>query len=151
MWLGSATTDLPDPVKVYQGVGLKAALATPASCTRSAGKSSASPRRNIPGRSGRGIRTCTIFGKGCVWICCSCFGSASSSILACGKKKAVIPRTINPVAHRDSFRTKEQFMHEIADVNRDLAEQSKCFTGGTPSDGAKLLPSQIPQPTIKCQ
>ena len=40
-------------------------------------------------------------------------------------------------------------MHEIADVNRDLAEQSKCFTGGTPSDGAKLLPSQIPQPTIK--
>jgi len=28
----------------------------------------------------------TIFGKGCVWISCSCLGSARSSVLICGKK-----------------------------------------------------------------
>jgi len=28
-------------------------------------------------------------------------------------RKAVMPSTINPVAHRDSFRTKKQFTHEL--------------------------------------
>ena len=99
-------------VEVYQRAALKAALATPATCTRSAGKPRASPRRNISSRSGRGICACTIFGEGCVWICCSRFGSAGSSILACGKKG-------RNAQHNQSCRPprflshEEQFTHEL--------------------------------------
>ena len=116
-------------VEVYPSAGLKAALATPATCTRSAGRSSASPRRNIPGRSGRGTCPCSIFSKGCVWIGCSCLGSASSSVLASGQKRRY-------AKHDQSCRPprflshKEHFTHEFGDVNRDLAEQPKCPTGG---------------------
>jgi hypothetical protein len=127
MWLGSATADLPDQLKLNQRAALKATLATPATCTRSAGKSSASPRRNIPGRSGRGTRACSIFGKGCVWIGCSCLRSASCSVFACGKKGRY-------AEHDQSCRPPRLFSHEaqihtrIGDVNRDLAKQSKYFT-----------------------
>jgi hypothetical protein len=79
---------------------------------------------------------CSIFGKSCVWISRSCFGSVNSSILACDKKARY--------AEQSRFFSHKETIHaRIGDVNRDLAEQSKCFTGGTPSDGAKLLPSQI--------
>jgi hypothetical protein len=42
-------------------------------------------------------------------------------------RKAVMPSTINPVAHRDSFRTRNN-SRRIGDVNCDSAEQSKCLT-----------------------
>ena len=125
MWPGSATADLPDKLKLNQGATLKAVLATSAMCTRSAGKPSASPRRNISGRFGRGICACTIFGEGCVWIGCSCLGSANSSVFACGKKGRY-------AEHDQSCRPPRFFSHKetiharIGDVNRDIAEQSKC-------------------------
>jgi hypothetical protein len=42
-------------------------------------------------------------------------------------RKAVMPSTINPVAHQDSFRTRNN-SRRIGDVNCDSAEQSKCLT-----------------------
>src|SRR5258707_7965711 len=84
--LEPATADLPDQLKLNQRAALKCDLATPATCTSSTGKSTASPRRNVPCRSGRDVSACTIFGKRCVWISCSGLGSASSSIVTCGKK-----------------------------------------------------------------
>jgi hypothetical protein len=108
--------------EVYQGAGLKAALATPASCTRSAGKSSASPRRNVPSRSGRGTRACSIFGEGCVWICGSCFGSASSSVFTCGKqgRYAEHDQSFSPPRF---FSHKETIHAQVGDVNRDMSDQ----------------------------
>jgi hypothetical protein len=85
MWPESATADL-DRLKPTHEDTLKTVLAAPAACTNSAGNSSASPRRNIPARSGRSICACSILGKGGVWISRPCFGSFSSSILACGNK-----------------------------------------------------------------
>jgi hypothetical protein len=110
-------------VEVYQKAALKAGLVTPATRTGTAGKSSASPGRNIPGKSGRGIRACTIFGKGCVRICCSCFGSASSSVLTRGKKGRYAKRDQSCRQPR-FFSHKETILARIVHVNRDLAEKN---------------------------
>jgi hypothetical protein len=111
-------------LELNQGAALKAALATRATCTTSAGKSSTSPRRNISGRSGRGIVVCAIFGKGCVWIgrgCC--LRAASPCVLACGKKGRY-------AKHAQSCRPSRFFSHtetihaRTGDVNRDVAKHA---------------------------
>jgi hypothetical protein len=109
---------------------LKTVLATPATCANSTGNSSASPRRNIPARSGGSICACSILGKGGVWISRSCFGSVDSSILACGN-------TGRYAEHDQSCRQPRFFSHKetirarIGHVNRDLADRERRGAAGS--------------------
>ncbi len=131
---------------------LKAGLATPATCANSAGNSGASPRRNITAGSGRGICACSIFGKSCVWISRSCFGSANPSILACGKKGRYAEH--DQSCRQPRFISHEETIHaRIGHVNRDLAQPVDChgqdglimviFQSGTQPDATKLTGRNI--------
>jgi hypothetical protein len=100
--LGSATAGLPDQLKLNQGVALKAALATP-------------PRAPAPPENPEPLRAET-FPVGPVGVFVrapysakAVFGSVVPVLevpvppFSHAARKAVMPSTINPVAHRDSF------------------------------------------------